>query len=268
MSTIQDEVVKLYRWYQAPTDYIGEKIQLAEEFLRYHRLDTIYVTYCINKGMPELLSQFILDRQKKASMKYSIYKNIKCELSARLQQENINHVFLKGVMLAEDIYTEPWHRYYSDMDLLVDKDNIAAVEKILFDMGYQYGYYAERTNTIHYPTRAQVLYQRTYTHEMHKMFRMETATLASHIDVNFLFMWKGIHKQGKTYSVKDFTDHIVLSQGVPVFDRVVNLIHLCCHLYNEAMFFALDREYEGGDPREIVLIRVFDIALLVKHIST
>ena len=135
------------------------------------------------------------------------------------------------------------------------------------DMGYQYGFFSEYSNEIYYPTRAEVLFQRAYTHEMYNMFRMEASSFASNIDVNFLFMWRGIGKAKESFSVSTLSDHIVCRRGMMVFDNIANMIHLCCHLYNEATFFALDRDYEGGDPEELLLIRVFDIALLAKRLS-
>lgn len=267
MCTMQDDVVKLYKWYQGHKNSMDEEILLTEDFLTYHRLDAIYVSYCRDKGTPHLLSQALLEKNEKRSARHPVYRSIASTLSAKLKDNNVQHVFLKGIALAEEIYTEPLHRYFADLDILVDKDNLSIVENILMDMGYQYGFYSESSNEIHYPTPAEVLFQRTYTHEMCNMFRMETSTFASNIDTNFLFMWRGTHKQQKTFSVSDFSDHIVQSNDIPVFDKVVNLIHLCCHLYNEATFFALDRNYSGGDPRELLLIRVFDIALLANQFT-
>ena len=267
MSTVQKEVAKLFRWYQSPTDNTSEEIQLSEDFLCYHRLDAIYLSYCLDRGMPEHIPPALLAKRDNIISKYSFYRKIASSLSARLREENINHACLKGIVLADGLYSEPWHRYFSDLDLLVDKEKLSAVESILIDMGYLYGYFSERNGVPRYPTRAEIIFQRTYTHELYKMFKMENASFATHIDVNFLFMWRGTHKQKNILSVSDLCNHVVRVGDIQVFDNITNMLHLCCHLYNEAVFFALNRNYKGGDPREILLIRVFDIALLAKRLT-
>lgn len=265
MRIAQSEIVSLFKWYQCPTS-LDKQVILPEEFLGYHRLDIIYLSYCLGNDIQNRASEDLLKKQEEVKAKYSIYRDIAKELSSRLQKASIHHVFLKGIALAGDIYLEPWHRYFSDLDLLVDKSHLLVVEDILKSMGYQYGFYSKTKKKICHPTRAEILFQKTYTHEMYNMCRIEKDNLVSNIDVNFLFTWRGI-LSNKTHTVSDFLDHIVLRRGIPVLDNTANMIHLCCHLFNEANFFALDRNYEGGDPKELLLIRVFDIALLASRLS-
>ena len=266
MRIAQSEIVNLFKWYQCP-ESLDKQVILPEEFLGYHRLDTIYLSYCLGNDIQNQVSEDLLKKQEEVKAKYAIYRDIAKELSARLQKASIHHVFLKGIVLTEDIYLEPWHRYFKDLDLLVDKDNLTAVEAILREMGYQYGFYSRSQNKICHPTREEILFQRTYTHELYKMCRMEADTFASKIDVNFLFKWRGVNNNSKTFSVSELSDHVVLRNGLARFDNVATMMHLCCHLYNEANFFALDRNYKGGDPKELLLIRVFDIALLANRLA-
>lgn len=264
---VQENIVNLFRWYQSEARRLDEKVVIPKDLLKYHRLDTIYYSYCLDNGMQEYVSKEQRQKQVEIAEKYAIYRDVAMDLSTRLKREKIPHVFLKGFALTDEIYAEPWHRYFSDLDLLVDKEHISTVERVLNNMGYQYGYYSSHRKKIYYPTKTEILFQRIYTHELYKMFRMETESFASEIDVNFLFMWRGTESNNKTYSVLDLIDHVVQRQGIPTFDNVANMVHLCCHLYNEATFFALDKGYDGGDPREILLIRVFDIALLAQRLS-
>lgn len=87
------------------------------------------------------------------------------------------------------------------------------------------------------------------------------------VDINFLFSWKGLSDSEIEFN--DIKNDIIYDSKIKIntLDKVMNFIHICCHLYNEARYFALNRSFLGGDPREIQLSRVFEIALILKDLK-
>jgi len=72
---------------------------------------------------------------KNTSRNLRIYKELG-DLLSKLREINIPVIVLKGAHLAEIIYTNKGLRYMVDIDLLVLKDDLLRVEKVLMRMGY------------------------------------------------------------------------------------------------------------------------------------
>lgn len=234
------------------------------EFLSYHKIDMIYYDYLERNHLT--FPSELASKKQKIIVKNAGYLSIAKQLSQLFNRYNIKHVFLKGISCMLSIYKENWHRYFHDIDLLVDKNDLHLVESILLELGYIYG--KREKDTIVPASRNQILFQRAFTHELYNMCRIEKDGWVSNIDVNFLFSWKGINEiENENTSISELYDHIISVHGLFVFDKIINMMHLCCHLYNEAVYFLLDKEFHGGDPKEIQLNRILDIVLLSKKFT-
>lgn len=253
-------------WYQ--NRKVPHHHNCSIELFQYHRLDMILLSYCLENNIKADFTKALLVKQEEISRKQQQYRLIAHDISNQLSTAGIRHVFLKGLVLSQTLYRESFHRYYSDIDLLVDKNKLEDTERILKSMGYVYGYYSHiANNEIHPATRAEIQFQRLFTHELYNMCRKEAGNWISNVDINFLFTWKGVNSKEPVLSLSDFHDHIVVENDIPFFDPVINMIHLCCHLFNEGLFFALANGYRNEDPSEIILIRVLDISLLANTMS-
>jgi hypothetical protein len=59
------------------------------------------------------------------------------EMLARMGQEGLAVILLRGLALGETIYGDPALRPFSDMDLLIRREDLPRAKTILFDLGYR-----------------------------------------------------------------------------------------------------------------------------------
>lgn len=265
---MQKYVISLFKSYTMSSD-ANEKCwqDLDINFLEYHKLDMIYYYSCLQSGFNTSYQSQLETKKRIIEEKNSLYYNNAKLITKQLDDLGVSHVYLKGLACILNIYKERWLRYFSDIDMLLEKLSLNTIEGILLNLGYMFGKMDKDTTLINIATREEILYQRTFTHEMYNMVRKEADDWASNIDVNFLFSWNGAQNQSNDILLSHLAKHIIYSYGVPIFDDITNMIHFCCHLYNEAVFFALDKDFLFGDPKEIQLHRVFDIAILSQRLS-
>lgn len=69
------------------------------------------------------------------------------KISSALCEANIKHVFLKGVVLSSVIYPTG-ARAFNDIDILVSKDSIQGVKRVLAELGFLQGRYDYKRSTI------------------------------------------------------------------------------------------------------------------------
>ena len=139
----------------------------------------------------------------------------------------------------------------------------------MFDNGYQYG--VEIEGEIKSPNREKILFQRYFTHEIYNMVKRVQDKFIN-IDINFRFSWKGINDSAisdiKLNDIHKYIEPCLYKEKkYNILSKELFFVHLCCHFANEAWFFLLDTEYDGGDPQEIRLFRLLDICLLLKCIN-
>ncbi|SUN46818.1 Uncharacterised protein [Streptococcus equi subsp. equi] len=250
--------------------YLGENTQewldIDEKFLLYHHLDMFYYYLCKKNSIKVPLIQKFETRKKSIENKNNQYLKLARELNTVFEKQSIQVAFLKGIQTSEKYYEKPWIRYYSDLDILVDKQMISRVKKLFFHMGYVFGK-PKDNGEILLATREEILYQNLFTHEIYNLVKKENNNLFINIDVNFLFSWKGLNDPEIKFN--DIKNNIIYDKQIKLktLDKVMNFIHLSCHLYNEARYFALDKSFSGGNPQEIQLNRVFELALILKEFS-
>lgn len=221
-----------------------------EEFLKYHKLDILY-NRCYLQKMDS--------RQDRIINRMNMYKDEIEFIFQKALSKKIKLVLLKGFSLRQ-IYGERYlWRYCSDIDILVSRTQLKDVEQILIDLGYSYGFVVN--GEIIKPTRQQLIFKRMYTHEIYPMFKIKDG-YKMYVDVNFLFSWRGIEDNESIQLIgNDWLQTI--DQNNLTMNKKFNLLHLCVHFYNEAVYFSFDDAYTGGDPKELRLFRLFDIILLL-----
>ena len=261
---MQKNIVELFNCYISNNTHKHPNIDNIDIGLfSYHKIDMIFYEWLIKCNCD--ISEQLIRKKGEIEYKNNKYIEIAKLISKELIDNGISHVFLKGIYCATNIYKQYWQRYFGDIDLLVEKKNIKKVENVLLKFGYIYAF--ESGDGILCPaSRSDVLFQKTFTHEMHNMARIEENGWISNVDVNFLFSWNGLDTNN-TISLLDFKEHIVYNNDLYFFDDIINYVHLCCHLYNEAVYFALDKNFFGNDPKEVRLDRIIDIAILSQRLT-
>lgn len=197
-------------------------------------------------------------------------KNIKLiemlkDVSTLLRRENVDFSVLKGGYLLKEAYKKINERKMSDIDILVHKKDITKITDLLLDFGFVQGKYCKDLHRIIEFSKEEIMRKTLFTHELAEfIIRIENHFL--NLDVNFCFSWNG-HEgynlpnittgQALMEKHKFFVDGIILNTMNPI----LNLFHLCVHLYNEAQFFVHDNISVKGDLR---LIRFVDVVRLIE----
>lgn len=241
-------------------------------FLQYHRIQMIFWSL-YKKGRMNFLSvtnevQEALILQEQIQKSNAIkQQEIAGTISDLFIVEGIDHVFLKGLPLSLTIYQDAWHRLYQDIDVLVPREQARQAAKLLMrTLGYQYGGISE-SGILYAASKEDILYQELHTHELYNLAKWYPPSFVSNIDINFRFQWQGLRVSMDNNIPYDvIRSHIIEQNGIRMLDPSFQFIHLCCHLYNETVYFALDRDYSDahsdGASQVILLFRLFDLLLL------
>lgn len=99
--------------------------------LLYHRLTAFHPDIAIPPTVMEKLQQAYLGN---AARNLMLYHNLSRVLNI-LRRHRIPVIVLKGAHLAELIYGNRTLRFMSDLDLLVQKDDLMRVDALLLEMG-------------------------------------------------------------------------------------------------------------------------------------
>lgn len=79
----------------------------------------------------------ISQRNQSTKIRNIIYLNWADEFSKIAHKKKWKVIFLKGIVLLEDIYTEMQHRTLGDIDILISKEIYSNVEQYLIDDGFK-----------------------------------------------------------------------------------------------------------------------------------
>lgn len=252
------------------TEYRYEKE--IYEWMEYHRLQYLYADYVLSScsNIQAQDRQFLTECRNKSINRANTQLEILNEVITEIEKNEIRYVLLKGNAVANSYYHVPWHRQFDDIDILIDYCDSQKAVEALTKIGYVQGWYWE--GRIRHATREEILHQRMFTHELFNMVKMY-GEYESNVDINHKFGWLGI--DGQKYKRLKFPYLYGMSKKIEigsklytVFDDNLNFIHLCCHYYNSAVYFALDPDYKNEDPKELKLNRIFDIILLLDKIDT
>ena len=239
---------------------------LLVKMCSYHRVDNIFLEK-VEEEIKSDIVDLIGNKYKLAKNKYNVYNTLARKITRKMIEEGIDFCFLKGYALSLDKYKGIGHRYFNDLDIFVSSRDIDKLILLMEQLGFRYG--RVKSGKFIYANRTYIIYQKMYTHELHNMVTMIGEEYCN-LDINFLFSWKGLENDYETMrlipfdKVKNSITKITKNKlCIPVLNDVYQFLHLCCHFYNEAIFFALNKTYKQGDPKEILLVRLLDIYLLL-----
>ena len=191
--------------------------------------------------------------------------NISSSIASDLTNAGIDFCFLKGISLMMTIYDSLGDRSFKDIDIFVKKKNLDLADHVISAKGFIHGDISE--GRIIPATKSQIKFQRIYTHELYRFVKLSNNRFIF-VDVNHLFSWKGVFDSTKLRSLEEINNPIVTVSKcnvcLPVLNAYYQLLHLCIHFYNESMYFTLEQNYDGSDPYELRLFRLYDIMLLIE----
>jgi hypothetical protein len=159
-------------------------------------------------------------------------------ISAKLCEADIKHVFLKGAILSNILYTDG-SRASNDIDILVSKESIFQAQKVLNKLGLIQGKYDFKNNIIHKASQHELDESIQTRGEMFPFVKIinESTVKTLDIDVNFSLDWKPSAPRDNVDYFLDQRISIPLDNETLVYSLSHEhmFIHLCSHLYKDAI---------------------------------
>lgn len=243
-------------------------------FLQYHRLD-MFFWYSLSEHdkaifSPQQLSMF---ETKESLFKWRYTKQIEIAniITKLFWDAGLEFVFLKGLPLVLTKYKNGWCRYFADLDVLMPIKDAKKGAELLNKEGYQFGFQDKcgisgfiQPASIRVASKEEIYFKEIFTHELCNLIKQYEDGFMSNVDINFEFSWQGFKKE-RTSNIpfKLIKNKIKIAEynrvKIPYMEDTIQFLHLCCHLYNEAVYFALDTTIQKRDPKELMLFRVLDL---------
>lgn len=268
MKTIFKEMIAWYLTGENKKTNATYEIEEILIFARKHRIEGLAIDWILaNIGISSDEVQKLLDRRDELLEVAEEYEKLKKELAVHLNNTGISYVFLKGVSLDCRVYKKKYHRQFADIDILSTEKDLEKIETILKHKGFIQGDYKE--GKIIPADREKIIFQRMYTHEIYSYMRVY-GDMCQSVDVNFKFSWNGIENEYEY--MKDIPGSAVLisnnldvEDGCSYFDKELQFIHLCCHLYNELNFVELELNSVTTWKERFRLSWLLDIILIIEN---
>lgn len=187
-------------------------------------------------------------------------------------QENIKAVIMKGAILSCQIYKDIGLREFGDVDYIVKKKDLSKVESILKKLGYVQGIYDCGEKKIIPASKKEILFKKMYTHEDFPYCKLNKNGFcpAIYVDINFEMMWKGHNINNNHYliNIEKVLENTMLiefgSSKIFSLDLEYQLLHLCLHLFSEAVYFIYEI-YWAQKIGDLKLFRFCDIYELIQQ---
>lgn len=238
-----------------PLELANQYISNDLYLLQYHKLDGLFPPSADYKNK-------IIDNSTKKN-------NMAFELFDIFNNSNIEYIILKGLVNAYTLYDFYWERQFSDVDIYVPENQLELVEKILKQNGYIQGRYDNDSSRIIPATRMQILSRRLLTHQTYEYCKI--GQTVSSIDVNFKFSWPGINNNIKVElekAIKNSSTYFIANgKRYRCLSPIINFLHQCIHIYNEAVLFTFSDFTSIRDPKELKLFRMIDIIKFIEFLS-
>lgn len=208
-------------------------------FISYHRIAGLIYEKMNNINIrlldfPVFFSTYLINQAQQIRNNYQL-EEIK-NISKNFNRNNIEYIFLKGSILNHTIFNSGT-RSSNDIDILIKKDSIDSVTKILNDLGYIQGKYDYKNNKIDAYDIKELklsLEYRGETSPFVKIINKPTVKTVD-VDINFSLDWTPNYNQELINHMLKNKIKIELDEENCIFSASIedNIIELCTHLYKD-----------------------------------
>jgi len=227
------------------SDLFNENIdwQYLQSQLERHKLHALFLAHVTTGAIPQPPSEVMHTIESTANSMISKTNLLDADciqLVEMLNANSIDYAVLKGPILAHSVYANPKKRIYSDIDILVKREDCEVIGKILRNIGYIQGKVIAG-NKIKPASRKELRWCQLYIHHLFPFVRLEdekSLEVEVHTD-----LFDHNHKSGKALYILDLSakgkfwktihsinvrKHKILTPSWEYF-----LLHLCLHTYND-----------------------------------
>lgn len=187
------------------------------------------------------------------------------ELSRELEQSQIEYAFLKGTVISSMLYSVG-ERASSDIDILINANDITELGNVLKKLGYVQGWYNTGKEAIEEASRENIVMNRLMYGEIVPYVKKvnKPGYNAVKIDVNFSLDWrtKDIEEVVKEFlnSTELYTSN--LAGNIRSLKEEYLFLHLLSHFYKESYLYEVVEK-----QRDLCLYKLVDIYLFIKQRS-
>ncbi|MGE5456533.1 MAG: nucleotidyltransferase family protein [Ignavibacteriales bacterium] len=223
--------------------------------LAYERINSINIR---KLDFPVFFSIYMIHQSQ--SLRLDLQKEYIKDISSKLCECNIKHVFLKGSVLSSTLYPAGT-RASNDIDILVSKDSIQEVKKALYELDFVQGKYNYKNDTVEEfdnHTIAQSIKDRGETAPFIKVINKVTIKTID-VDVNFSLDW---NPNANNEIVTSFLDERILvpidsNSSIYSLKEEHLFIQLCIHLYKDSVLLDIVKKRKVLDLYKFVDLYLF-----------
>lgn len=234
-------------------------------FISYHRVSGLFYSKMneINIRLldyPVFFSTYMTNQAQKIRNENQL-KEIN-KISKNLNSNNISYVFLKGTILNQTIF-KSGERASNDIDILINKDSIADVTKILNKIGYVQGKYDYQSDSIIKYNENELRQSLLIKGETCPFIKKTNSIAIKTIDVdlNFSLDWTPNYNQNIITHILNNREKITI-KNIQIFSANLydNIIELCVHLYKDMALIDIIKKRKVFD-----LYKLIDVYYFINH---
>lgn len=262
-------MISNFRYYLGKLEFFLRKNSRSENdflsIIRNFHLSVFFLDFCEfnNKDEYENLIN-LMDSQEK---RYNTFKQEMNILARKAIQENVDLLFLKGVILSEDLFDIPETRRSLDMDLLIDFSDLNIMDKILRNNGYYVLNEDTYTNSLVFVNKFKSIREElTHTNVYYKKMLIDEAIFELEVDlhINCCHYLTKFDKNDNRSLINRQRSVLIRDQDFTIntLDTNDTLIHLSAHFLRH-FYWEYFRFLRGKNHFELRQDLLFELALFV-----
>lgn len=188
-----------------------------------------------------------------------LYQNIDrqiCEIKSiqnKLNSHGIVAMFIKGIFLSETAYDNVYARQCSDIDILVNKEDMVSAYNSVYELGYRFLTGFDKNNVPILSEKPDYLFSEDY----HEFPCLKEDSDGNFIEIEIKYATSAIRYR----DIKDFWENFRISDSLGIeirtFNTTFTLIHICAHLY-------VNTQCEDGYLNDVMLRDFVDLKMFLK----
>lgn len=270
MNNVEKELIIEIIKYNTDNKKIEELIKNNEinwinilGFISYHRIAGL-VYEKMNKidiqllDYPVFFSTYMINQSQKLRNNKQL-SEIKI-ISKKLNEHQIKHIFLKGAVLNHFIF-EAGSRASNDIDILINKNSIEKVTKILNELGYVQGKYNYKKKEIEKFSDEELKLSLKTKGETSPFIKKteDIAIKTMDVDLNFSLDWTPNYNQDTIDYILSNRVEVNIDENITIYSANIydNLIELCIHLYKDMALIDIIKKRKVFDLYKLIDIYYF-----------